>query len=340
MRTFWLSMVLAFPGCAGEVAGAPEAATDDVVSAGELPNDAVDWLEAGRVGALADGEEYDLLLPVQRADGTWSEEPVTLTWHAEQADLGVGEPAFGICAYGSAHFGTASGTASATACLPFAAANAAKSAAAYAMRADCLQDAFDYCPNDTLPVGNATGSATLTSNVPTPGACSPLSGWTATATASGPCCASGEEMPFYASARPMGPLCRRSLWLSLPPGRPSGRPPRPPACLCAQAVVLVCATRAAVFSPAVPEDRASGPPGSRRCARSASNTRRPAPGIRRPRGRVGGVVAIRYRLCENGPGGGGWACPGGVRQDWWHSALRGWSATATSPLRRSSRPAS
>ncbi len=196
MRTFWLSMVLVFSGCAGEVAGAPEAGTDDVVSAGELPNDAVDWLESGRDGELADGEEYDLLLPVQRADGTWSEEPVTLTWHAEQADLSFGEPSFGICAYGTTYIGAASGTASATACLPLAAANAAKSAAVYAMRADCLQDAFDDCPNNTLPVGIATGSATVTSNVHTPGACSPFSGWTATATASGPCCASCEEMPF------------------------------------------------------------------------------------------------------------------------------------------------
>lgn len=196
MRTFWLSMMLAVSACDGEVAGAPEQATEDVVSAGELPNDAVDWLEAGRDGELADGEEYDLLLPVQRADGTWSEEPVTLTWHAEEADVGFGEPAFAVCPTGSTYRGTATGTASATACLPSAAATAAKSAAVYAMRADCLTTANIYCPDHTIPVGAASGSATVTSNVSTPGACSPLAGWTATATASGPCCVSCETLPF------------------------------------------------------------------------------------------------------------------------------------------------
>lgn len=194
MRTFWLSVALVFAGCAGEVA--PQGAEEEVVATGELPSDAIDWLEAGRDGELADGEQYDLLLPAQRADGTWSEEPVTLTWHAEQADLGFGEPAFGICAYGAVHRGTATGTASATGCLPMAAANAAKSAAVYAMRADCLQEAFDYCPSDTIPVGVATGSGTVTSNVATPGVCGMFSGWTATATASGPCCVSCEELAF------------------------------------------------------------------------------------------------------------------------------------------------
>jgi hypothetical protein len=194
MRTFWLSVLLAFSGCAGEVA--PQSAEEEVAATGELPNDAIDWLESGRDGELADGEAYDLLLPVQRADGTWLEEPVTLTWHADDADLSWDEPAFGICAGGSTYRGASTGTASATACLAVAAANAAKSAAVYAMRADCLQEAFDHCPNNTLPVGLVNGSATLNSNVATPGACSPLSGWTATATATGPCCASCEPLAF------------------------------------------------------------------------------------------------------------------------------------------------
>lgn len=188
MRWMWLSVVLAVSACGTEGASSP--AEPEIVSAGELPSDAAAWLASGRDGELADGEQYDLVLPVLRDDGTWSDEPVTLTWNDESQRI---DPVNLACPLGSTPLGVATGTASASACTPTVAAAAAEAAALAAQGASCNAKAVVAC-SDLAATGSAIGHPVVTSNFLTPGICPtnyPLHvGWVATATVTGTCCTS------------------------------------------------------------------------------------------------------------------------------------------------------
>lgn len=188
MRWMWLSVVLAVSACGTEGASSP--AEPEIVSAGELPSDAAAWLASGRDGELADGEQYDLVLPVLRDDGTWSDEAVTLTWNDESQRI---DPVNLACPLGSTPLGVATGTASVSACSPMAAVAAAQAAALAAQASSCNAKAVVACSN-LGATGNAIGTPVVTSNVSTAGACPtnyPLHvGWVATATVTGTCCSS------------------------------------------------------------------------------------------------------------------------------------------------------
>lgn len=187
MRTFWLSVMLAVSACDGEVAGAP-APVDDVVSAGELPPEAADWLQAGHEGELLDGDQLDVLVPVVHADGSTTDEPMILTWHAEQA-----EPSFGPTYAAPINLGTATGYASVSACFAPAASSAAFNLANSRMATNCLAMAFSgvSCTLPGLPLGVALGTPTVTTALITMPSCGgplpPHIGWTATANVSATC---------------------------------------------------------------------------------------------------------------------------------------------------------
>lgn len=195
MSCRWLFLVLASSVACGDPAAAPNEAVEEPVEMGALPEEVSEFMAEGRQGLLADGASVEVMVPFRYADGRWEDAPVVFSWNN-----GEDVPTAGaICPAGSEYLGTSSATVSASACMPLAAANAAKEAANDAIMLDCLNEAMDYCAPD-LGAGIANdASPTVTSNVIS-GTCgaAPFAPprWLATAVASAPCCAECEELPF------------------------------------------------------------------------------------------------------------------------------------------------
>ena len=198
----WLFLVLLSTACDMGAAETP-AAPEEPVEMGALPEEVHEFMSDGRAGLLDDGATLDVMVPARFADGRWEDLPITFEWNNGTEDPLSGDPANLICAGPAFYAGSVSATVSATACTPFAAANAAKAAANDQIMLDCLNIAMDECAPD-LGAGIANdASPTLNSNVAVVGICGgggmpplPGIGGRATATASAPCCVDCVELPF------------------------------------------------------------------------------------------------------------------------------------------------